>query len=224
MSLGSRPAERPRVRALTRGASLGARLHCVVRAATCPLERVVESAMGAATVLEVGCGHGLLSGLLALAPSRPHVVGIDIDASKMADAGTIGANVRAAGGDLTIEHSDGAALPGGPWDAVVLADVLYLLEPAEQAALVSASAAVLARRGRLIVKEMADTPRWKARWNRGQETLAVRVLGLTEGATVNPPPPGAVQQWMEMAGLAHRGERIDRHYVHPHYLHVGTAP
>lgn len=224
MSDMARSALAPKVWVLTAGAPLAVRAHCAVRAVTCPLDRVVAAAADAERVLEVGCGHGLLSSLLALARPGRRVVGIDIDGAKVAGAAALVANVIAQGASLEVHATDGASLPTGGWDAIVLADVIYLLDAAAQEAMVQDCAAALVPGGRLIVKEMGTVPRWKVHWNRLQETLAVRVLRVTEGSTINPPPPDAVRSWMEASGLTHRGVPIDAGYVHPHFLHVGTAP
>jgi O-methyltransferase involved in polyketide biosynthesis len=117
-------------------------------------------------------------------------------------------------------------VPEGPWDAVVLVDVLYLLDEAGQRALLESCAAVLAPGGVLVVKDMATRPRWKARWNATQEALSVRVLKITAGsrefAFVDPDERA---RWLVAAGLRDvRARRLDRGRVHPHHLLVGQAP
>jgi len=206
-----------------RTAPLGDRLHVLVRWLSCPFPPVVEVLPSAGRVLEVGCGHGLFSGYLAQRSPDLQVLGVDIDADKIAVATASGPH---EGGRLDFAVGDSGSVPDGPWDAVVLVDVLYLLDEAGQRALLNSCAAVLAPGGLLVVKDMATRPRWKARWNAAQEALSVRVLEITAGsrefAFVDPDERA---RWLVAAGLRNvRARRLDRGRVHPHHLLVGRAP
>ena len=54
-------------------------------------------------VLEVGCGHGLLSLYLGLQSPRRHEVGVDIDAAKIAEAQDALAQLQPSEADGTFE-------------------------------------------------------------------------------------------------------------------------
>jgi 2-polyprenyl-3-methyl-5-hydroxy-6-metoxy-1,4-benzoquinol methylase len=204
-----------------RTAPLGDRMHVLVRWLTCPFPPVVDVLPTEGRVLEVGCGHGLFSGYLAQRSSGVRVHGVDIDASKIAVAA-----VSAEPGRLDFTVGTSGSVPEGPWDGVVLVDVLYLLDEAAQRALLTSCAAVLAPGGVLVVKDMATRPRWKARWNAMQEALSVRVLKITAGS----PEFAFVDsderaRWLVAAGLQDvRARRLDHRRVHPHHLLVGRAP
>lgn len=204
-----------------RTAPLADRLHVLVRWLTCPFPPVVEVLPNEGRVLEVGCGHGLFSGYLARRSPGLRVHGVDIDAAKIAVART-----SEEPGRLDFAVGASGSVPDGPWDGVVLVDVLYLLDEAAQRALLKACAAVLAPGGVLVVKDMATRPRWKARWNALQESLSVRVLKITAGS----PEFAFVDsderaRWLVAAGLEEvRARRLDRGRVHPHHLLVGRAP
>jgi 2-polyprenyl-3-methyl-5-hydroxy-6-metoxy-1,4-benzoquinol methylase len=204
-------------------APLSARLHVVVRWLTCPFPPIVEALPSEGRVLEVGCGHGLFSGYLARRAPRLQVHGVDIDADKIAVAA---ASAPAAGGRLDFAVSDSGSVPDGPWDAVVLVDVLYLLDEPAQKALLKSCAAGLAPGGLLVVKDMSTRPRWKARWNAVQEALSVRVLKITAGSPEFAfTDPDLRARWLVEAGLRDvRSRRLDRGRVHPHHLLVGRAP
>jgi 2-polyprenyl-3-methyl-5-hydroxy-6-metoxy-1,4-benzoquinol methylase len=205
-----------------RKAPLGDRLHVLVRWLTCPFPAVVEVLPSSGRVLEVGCGHGLFSGYLAQRSPGLQVHGVDIDADKIAVAA---ASEPPAGGRLDFAVGDSGSVPDGPWDAVVLVDVLYLLDETAQRALLESCAAVLAPGGVLVVKDMAIRPRWKARWNAMQEALSVRVLKITEGSPEFVfTDPDERARWLVAAGLRDvRARRLDRGRVHPHHLLVGSA-
>jgi 2-polyprenyl-3-methyl-5-hydroxy-6-metoxy-1,4-benzoquinol methylase len=205
-----------------RAAPLGDRLHVLVRWLTCPFPPVVDVLPSQGRVLEVGCGHGLFSGYLARRSPGLQVHGVDIDAEKIAVAA---ASEPLDGGRLDFAVGSSGSVPDGPWDAVVLVDVLYLLDEAGQRALLESCAAALAAGGVLVVKDMATTPRWKARWNAAQESLSVRVLGITAGSrTFSFVAPEERARWLVAAGLRDvRAHRLDRRRMHPHHLLVARA-
>ena len=210
-----------RLLSLYDGAPLAARAHVRVRWATCPFRAVAAELPASGSMLEVGCGHGLLSLYLALSSPARRVTGIDVDVDKL-DA----ARAAAARGGLraTFEVVEGGALPGGPWDGIAIVDVLYLLAAGDQRSLLRSCAGALAPGGVLAVKEMAPLPRWKARWNVVQETAAVKLLGITEGEELTFLPPARMAATMASAGLDVRERPLHRRYPHPHHLLVGSKP
>ena len=60
----------------------------------------------------------------------------------------------------------------GEWDAIVVADVLYLLSPSSKRELLKAMVEHLAPGGAFIVKETDTRPAWKFTINRMQEFTA----------------------------------------------------
>jgi 2-polyprenyl-3-methyl-5-hydroxy-6-metoxy-1,4-benzoquinol methylase len=185
------------------------------------MRAVATAVPPAGTVLEVGCGHGLLSNYLALESADRKVLGIDVDVPKIA-AATAAAERGGHSDRCRFEVTAPGELPDGPWDCVAIVDVLYLLGADDQRDLLRSCAARLAPGGVLVVKEMAPAPRWKAAWNRGQETLAVRLLGITEGdGGFTFVPPDELAVWMADDGLVAEHRPLHRGYPHPHHLIVG---
>ncbi|HEX2850357.1 MAG TPA: class I SAM-dependent methyltransferase [Acidimicrobiales bacterium] len=215
-----------RVLALYAGEPRAARLHTRIRWRTCPFGEVVAALEGCDDVLEVGCGHGLLSLALALDEPARRVTGIDVDAGKIAVARQVAARSPglALPERLTFSTIEPGHLPAGSWDGIAMVDVLYLVPPTDQEALVMALAARVRPGGRLVVKEMAETPRAKALLNRAQETVSVRIARITEGEVIAPTSPDDLDAWMRTAGLTVERRRVDRGYPHPHHLVVGTRP
>lgn len=199
------------------------RVHVGVRWRTCPFVVVAQAVPPAGRILEIGCGHGLFSSYLALAEPGRHVVGTDVDQAKIEIARRAAGRARALGARLAFQPAPDGSVPDGPWTAIVIVDVLYLLDRDGERRLLAACAGRLAPGGVLVVKETDDRPRWKAAWTRAQETVAVRVLGLTEGGRPSFTPPRQLAQVIEAAGLAVEGRRVDRGYLHPHHLLVGRS-
>ncbi len=206
-----------RALALYRDAPWQERAHVHVRWWSAPFRRLVALLPEAGPVLEIGCGHGLFSAYAAVSGPARQVVGVDIDAAKVA----VGAGAAARLPNLELTVAPDGAVPDGPWSAVAVVDVLYLLPADAQRRLLTAAAAQVAPGGRLLVKEMGTSPAWKATWNRWQETLSVRVLRITEGSrTFTFVPPDVMAGWLREAGLTVTATRLDARRVHPHHVLV----
>ncbi len=204
-----------------RTARFGDRFHVAVRWRSCPIPDVAAAVPPEGQVLEVGCGHGLVANYLADSSPERVVVGVDIDPGKIAAAQ---ASLRP--GDTTsfatVAPGD---LPEGPFNAVVIVDVLYLLDDAGRDALLAAAVVRLAPGGLLVVKEVADTPRWKARIAAAQERLSTGVLGITAGSHRGFDAPSVLADRLRSAGCVDVEVRpLDTGRLHPHVLAVGRRP
>lgn len=198
------------------------RAHVAARLRTCPIEAIARAVPRSGRVLDLGSGHGLISCYLALESAGRVVQGVDVDPRKIAAAVHAGRRALARGASVGFEVLLAGEVPAGPWDAVLIVDVLYLLSPAEERALLTRAAAELSPGGLLIVKEMAARPRWKATWNRIQEALSVRILGITAGERLTFLPPETLAGWMRTELLSVEQRALDRGYPHPHHLLVGS--
>jgi len=201
--------------------SLPARLHTAIRWYSAPLPQVAAALPRSGAILEIGCGHGLFLALGALGASERVLHGTDIDAGKIAVADRALSTLAPR---VSVATAPDGSVPVGPWDGIAIVDMLYLLPPARQRALVLEAAAALAPGGRLVIKEMDVTPRWKARWNVTQEFLALRVLRITAGATIQVVAPSVMAGWLAEAGLTVTRHRLDAGRIHPHHLLVGQRP
>ncbi len=212
----------PRVLQLYQDAPVAVRVHTALRWLTCPFAPVQASVPDVGEVLEVGCGHGLVSLSLALASSRRRVTGVDIDGAKVEAATAAAARLAPGEADIGFTLVEPGWLPTATVDAVVIADVLYLLPVEEQHRLLSACAACIGEGGVLVVKEVAEKPRWKFQWNRLQETVSTRVLGITAGdGSLHFVAPSTMAGWLEAEGLRTESRALDRGYPWPHHLLVG---
>ncbi|MCP3098764.1 class I SAM-dependent methyltransferase [Myxococcus sp. K15C18031901] len=212
--------------ALARYAGLPAaeRFHVHARASSAPLLSVVERAPRG-VVADIGCGHGLLSALLALEAPERAVHGVDPDPRKVAWAR------RALGGLPNVHLSEGTvettlapALPGA-CDAAVVCDVLYLLPEPRWPDFLRTVRGLLKPGGRFLLKEVEGDGSWKHRKALAQEWVMVSLLGRTRasGGMVLK-PRAAMTALLSGAGFDVR-EVVDlgRGYTTPHVLYVAEA-
>jgi 2-polyprenyl-3-methyl-5-hydroxy-6-metoxy-1,4-benzoquinol methylase len=210
-------AER-RVRDAYRGLGRGDRFHVAVRWRSCPFPQVEQHVPRAGRVLDLGCGHGAFALYLAATAPEREVTGVDVDEAKLASARRAAA--RAVLPVRFVQAIDGTP-PDGPWDAITVVDVLYLLGRAAALALVADAARRLAPGGALVVKEIDVRPRWKYELARAQEIVSTRVTRITEGTGVSFVPPGVLEAAMAGAGLVVDRVPLGGGSLHPHLLFVG---
>lgn len=203
--------------ALRRYRGLAAKAHVWIRWLSAPFPAVEKHLPTTGSIAEIGCGHGLFSLYAALRGPHRTVYGCDIDTAKIACA-------RAAGAPLAPRLNFPDSLPDQDFDAIAILDVLYLLDRKAEYRLLDDAYAQLRPGGVLLVKEMSGRPRWKAQWNRMQETTSVRILGITEGATLEFLPAEELADYLSGLGAAVELVRLDRGRVHPHTLIVARKP
>lgn len=215
-------------------APLASQLHVAVRWRLMPflslLGHVPSNLTGPA--LDLGCGHGLWSLLLAQRRPGLQVVGIDPDEPRIRTAQALAAQhglpakfAVARMQELTGEPPAVEDVPRGPSLALIsILDALYLVPPSDEDALFQGLASRLRPGGLLLLKEMGDRPRWKRAWNHAQESLAVRALGITVGERLYVRREDQCVALLERAGLKVRCVPLHRNYVHPHCVYIGEKP
>ena len=140
------------------------------RPAICPFERLLPWVPQNATALDIGCGAGLLLGILARSGRVSHAVGLDGDADALARATRMSMRVPTA--TLAFVHaSDTRMWPTSLFDVVLLIDVLHHITPEAQDAFVRAALARVRPGGRFIYKDMAAKPLWYAWANRAHDLV-----------------------------------------------------
>jgi len=193
------------------------------RLASAPLHELAVRAEGS-VLLDVGCGHGALIALLAVARPDRRMVGIDPDARKTDWARrSVGlcANVEIV--TCTIDAL--AAERAGTFETVFVADVLYLLDPAAWLPFLRAAHTLLKPGGRLVLKEAEDDGSWRVAKALWQERLMVHLLRRTRSSGA----VGFVPRAVLTAAL--RGACFDieetvslaRGYSTPHVLFTARA-
>jgi 2-polyprenyl-6-hydroxyphenyl methylase/3-demethylubiquinone-9 3-methyltransferase len=188
------------------------------RLASAPLTALAERAQGT-TLLDVGCGHGVLVALLAVGFPGRHVAGIDPDARKIAWARqSVG---RASNVELRACTIDTlAAEQPGAFDTVFVADVLYLLEATAWTPFLRAARRLLRPTGRLVIKEAEDDGSWRVTKALWQERLMVTLLRRTHSSgAVGFAPRHVLADALTDAGFAiEETVALARGYSTPHLL------
>lgn len=159
------------------GEPLKTRAHVVCRVLTCPFEALLSRFPVEGAVLDIGCGHGLLLNLLALDQSRSRLLlqGVDHDGAKIERARRIG------GARVDFSSRDLASFADASFDFLSIIDVLYAVKRHIWEEILGHCFRLLRPGGRLLVKEVVDRPRWKYWAIMAQETVSVRLVGLTKG-------------------------------------------
>jgi len=217
MQRPSSPAAR-RAIAVYDDAPRGDRFHVRARWWTCPFSAIEARVPAEGRVLEVGCGHGLLSLYLALSGPGRDVHGVDIDAHKIELAKAAAAHLHPGEAQVSFDTVATDGFAEGRYDAIVIADVLYLLGPDLRRQLLAQCVDHLAEGGVLLVKETDRLPKWKGTITVAQERLATGVLGMTEGDRVEFASPDEFAVQLADAGLDVTATRVDQGYLHPHHL------
>jgi 2-polyprenyl-3-methyl-5-hydroxy-6-metoxy-1,4-benzoquinol methylase len=191
------------------------RVHTALRVLSCPFGAILAELPPGARLLDYGCGHGVLAGL-ATDHAAASVTGVDIDDRKVAVAR------RCATPPSAFHVVEPGDVPSGPWEAITVVDVLYLLPPAAQRDLLVRLAGELGPGGVLVVKEMHTGSGIKTRWMQAQERMMVDVLGRTKGSQLAFTEPAHLVRTLEEAGLGTTARPVDRWYPHPHHLIIAT--
>jgi 2-polyprenyl-3-methyl-5-hydroxy-6-metoxy-1,4-benzoquinol methylase len=139
----------------------------------CPFERLVDAIPAQSSVLDIGCGNGLLLYLLARAGRLREGIGVDIrrDAIDAGNAALRGFGVDRASLCVAGEPS---SWPRQAFDAVTMIDVMHHVPPERQRETLEAACAMVRPSGLLVYKDMARSPAWAAWANRAHDLLLAR--------------------------------------------------
>ena len=183
-----------------------ARVFVFLRLLILPLEEV-EQLVLAGTVLDIGCGYGLLSHYMAQRDMRRTVVGIERDPLLVARANaTVSASEK-----LVFIEGDAATIALDAYDCIVMCDLLHHLPAGAQERLIRVAREALNPRGRIIIKDIEKENMPYYYWNLFHD----RVMRLS-GPTFH----RSADEWGVM--LRGHGLRLVeiRHFYHLLYHHV----
>jgi len=137
-----------------------------------PVHRVLSAIPCGSSVLDVGCGGGLILNCAAAIGRIESGLGFDCS-RKAIDVANLAANRLSLAGCAAVPRfelrsvEDG--MPSGEFDVVMLVDVLHHVPSRAHAAAFYEAASRVTRGGRLILKEMRPEPAWRALMNRAHD-------------------------------------------------------
>lgn len=138
------------------------RAYVALRRALVPLAQVERALPLTGRILDLCCGYGTLALLVAERGPARHVIGIDIDAGRIAVAR------RAAAGIPNVEFQVGdlLALPRQPVDAILLIDSLHYFRRDVQLQVLKSLRALLKAGDTLVLREVVRSmsPRFWWTW------------------------------------------------------------
>jgi hypothetical protein len=152
------------------------------------------------TLLDIGCGQGLMLALLAEAqrferdrpepagarlPRFDHMVGVELRPHRARLA-------RAAlGADAEIIETDARTMSAAAYRVILMFDVLHMMPPADQEALLATAAGALDRGGVILVREADASAGWRFRSVR----IGNRLTALVSGAWRQPLAFRTINEW-----------------------------
>lgn len=116
---------------------------------------------GKRRVLEIGCGFGLFGCYFGSRYPGIQYLGVDIDAGRIAMARRAAAKLGLTNVRFEVGDARSQSLPAGPWDAVMMMDLMHHVPDETKLSLARQSAASLAPDGHLIIKDITRRPWWK---------------------------------------------------------------
>ncbi|WP_404364013.1 class I SAM-dependent methyltransferase [Corallococcus coralloides] len=199
------------------------RFHVHARASSAPL-LAVASRVPSGTVADIGCGHGLLSAVMALAAPERRVLGVDLDERKVRWAKQALSGLPNVTLDVGSVEELARAQPHA-LDAVVVCDVLYLLPEEKWPGFLQSVRGLLKPGGRFLLKEVEGDRSWKHAKALAQEWVMVSLLGRTKasGGMVLKPRVDGVRLLRDAGFVVREVVGLGQGYTTPHLLYDAEA-
>lgn len=165
------------------------------RAYICPLHEVILDIPRLSSVLDVGCGHGLLLNLLAHQGHIRQGHGFDVANPAIEVARKVASN-HSFSSTVTFEaRSVEQGMPHLGHEVITVIDVLHHIPDRHKPSFVRDLCNELPKGGRLIIKDMVVKPRWRAFANFLHDLIMARQWVEQIG-------PEQVEAWATQQGLS----------------------
>jgi cyclopropane fatty-acyl-phospholipid synthase-like methyltransferase len=196
------------------------RLHQVGRSLLVPFDKLSAYLPEQGSLLDLGCGHGLFLALAKYEKPDLQLNGIDLSEEKIAAAHKAFSASAYTIPELAV--MDILDFPDRSVDVISIIDVLYLVPIERWDSILKKCYSCLSPDGKLLLKEMDRAIRWKFALLYVEETLAVKILGLTLGKEFTFPKVEEIRRCLEYAGFEVEEVPLDKGYLVPHRLWIGS--
>lgn len=176
----------------------------------CPFHEILKSVPFGTNFLDVGCGAGLMSTLLAHSGRAKSVVGIDTSAGAIETAQHAVFPEKAVGSFRCLSDED--AWPQDRFHGVICLDVLHHIPYKDQRNFIK-KLARLNFSGKIVFKDVSPRPFWKALASKIHDLLISRQW-------IHIRDENEVREWFEAEGLSVTEIRRIDVLCYSHYLLV----
>jgi len=149
-----------------------ARLMMRYRPYICPFHTLIQHIPQDATVMDVGCGGGLLLNLLAGADRIQRGLGFDYSPDMIRVASKAAQKHNTDIHFCTVNANDG--WPRSTANTITAIDLLHHISPKDQDDVINKLIDTVPPGGRLVYKDMAAKPHWRASINRLHDLVLAR--------------------------------------------------
>jgi len=185
-----------------------------LRAYNCPLHELLKAMPAGGSFIDVGCGIGIMSVLLAHVRAATKVIGVDTSARaiEIARAAVLPARTEHSFRHVSIEN----AWPSDEVTGVVCLDVLHHVPKDQQREFIRRMAG-LNFSGKIYFKDVSPKPFWKSLGSHLHDLLI-------RGERIHLRHEDEVRQWFEEEGLVVAGPvRLDNLW-YTHYFMTAERP
>lgn len=127
-------------------------------------------------MLDLGCGYGFMPYMLHFAAPEREFTGVDYDEEKIEVAN----NCFSKTAEINFIYADVLAFEMQQYDAIIMADMLHYLRPAEQKQLIEKCIAQLNPNGTLIIRDGNKDMEERHKGTELTETFSTRLLGFNK--------------------------------------------
>jgi len=183
-----------------------------------PIYRLLEFFPNQGKLVDLGCGNGLLSGILALNYPKLEVLGIDADKEKIKLA-----KKTFNFDNISFIENDIVNFDYPSADYFSLIDVLYLIPFYFQDKIIKKiSNKIKKDNGILIIKEMSKCPFYKYLFNYLQEIFSVKIIKRTIGSKFYFRDVKEMKNLLTKHGFKVSITKLDKGYLYPHILYKAS--